>query len=683
MKNKVAFTIVAKNRLASAMVCKETFLHYHDDADFIIFLADFIDNKEDIDLLQRCEPVVHLYQLKSLPMLKYSNKLEGMMFRYKIVELCTGIKPFCFQHLFKEGYDKALFFDPDIEFFTNCNKLFDYLDANPIALIPHTLAPYPEDRAKINDIDIITAGVYNLGFIGIKNGQEAQPFLDWWALRLSDNCLHRTDKHIFVDQSWAAMAPAFCNTKIIRDVKYNVAYWNLHERNICKKGNTWLVNKEPLGFYHYSGFDYRYPDILSCYQNRYNFNNRPELRPLFDDYLKKIESYDGIKNLSIPYFNINREPSAHLKGQLGVNLIGYFPHVGGIMECARDFARKLSYTGIKSALYPLKYNNLPLLSRMEEAEFKLRYVDDLRFPISIFFVNLDELGNIHAHYPHLFAGRYNICAPWWELEKPPIGIENAKLVDEFIIFTDFMKKSLSGLKVSRWPYPFLMPNKDDFNNYVEECRQQIGLSMRDYVFFFNFDYGSGFDRKNPLGLLDAFQRAFAGSSQVKLLLKTIREDQYPEQVARLDDAIAKYKIENQVVRIDGNVTRADMLSLINLSDCYASLHRSEGLGIGMCEAISLLKPVIATAYGGHMDYIGNYILPVMYRMTKALDNSYSYNYNVYKDGEWAEPMVEQAVHWMKDVYTQQYRGLTGCPMQKYAENNQFRDKVYKLVTERG
>ena len=131
-------------------------------------------------------------------------------------------------------------------------------------------------------------------------------------------------------------------------------------------------------------------------------------------------------------------------------------------------------------------------------------------------------------------------------------------------------------------------------------RADFGLPDGKFVFYFSFDFRSYASRKNPLGAVAAFRRAFPQrGAPVFLLLKTIGSSWKPEDRDRLLETI---RGDPRIQIIDCELARPRAISLLALSDCYLSLHRSEGFGRGPAEAMLLGKPVIATDYSGTRDF---------------------------------------------------------------------------------
>ncbi len=174
------------------------------------------------------------------------------------------------------------------------------------------------------------------------------------------------------------------------------------------------------------------------------------------------------------------------------------------------------------------------------------------------------------------------------------------------------------------------------------------------MFFFNFDASSGFARKNPLAIVDAFARAFPNASEsesVKLVMKTTNLSRWPE---------ANFELRRRMQRLGGIIIDAEMTSqevttLTSLTDVYVSLHRAEGFGLGMAEAMFHAVPVIATRYSGSEEFLNSKnSFGVGYRMSAIDGAELRFNPSsesmFRKQMVWAKPDVAQAAKWMRLVY---------------------------------
>ena len=121
-----------------------------------------------------------------------------------------------------------------------------------------------------------------------------------------------------------------------------------------------------------------------------------------------------------------------------------------------------------------------------------------------------------------------------------------------------------------------------------------------FLFLFVFDFFSILERKNPLGLIDAFTRAFRPDEGPTLVIKTINGERRLTDLERLRAAAAGRR---DILIVDEYYSAEQKNALMGLCDCYVSLHRSEGLGLTMAEAMALGKPVIATGYSGNLDFM--------------------------------------------------------------------------------
>jgi len=204
-----------------------------------------------------------------------------------------------------------MYFDPDTFVFGNLQNIEDELQNNKeIILTPHILSPIPLDGKMPTEHLFLNFGTYNLGFIGIKNPKENIPFFKWWGERTYNIGYDRVADGLFVDQLWMNFAPVFYDNVVVsKNLGLNMGPWNLHERFLTFQ-NKWIVNQDTeLVFYHFSNYKYKTPEVLASYYDRYDFSNRADLVPLYNDYLKLLieNNIEKLSEISCIYVILHKK----------------------------------------------------------------------------------------------------------------------------------------------------------------------------------------------------------------------------------------------------------------------------------------------------------------------------------------------------------------------------------------
>jgi hypothetical protein len=311
--NKVAFTICSINYLAQAKTLGDSLIKYNPDYKFCIGLVDKLEQSA-IDKSKL--PDYEIVEVSELNIEGFADMFD----RYNITELNTAVKPFFLQYFYDanpQAYSVS-YFDPDIEVFQPFTDLDKNLESYSLVLTPHTMLAYP-DSLNPKERDLLNTGVFNLGFIGTSRSEQTMEFIKWWQQKLRFECYIDLANGMFVDQLWVNFAPIFWkNVLIFRHLGYNMAYWNLHERQLGGMPNRYLVNNnEPLVFFHYSGYNPTKPNDISKYQNRYQFNDRPNEKILFDNYAKslQINAFDYFQKFSCAYMKAPAPWTPPARGQ--------------------------------------------------------------------------------------------------------------------------------------------------------------------------------------------------------------------------------------------------------------------------------------------------------------------------------------------------------------------------------
>lgn len=733
-------TIVARNYLAYARVLAESFRAHHPDGQCTVLLID--DRTLEVDDATEPFQVIRPEDLSL-------DRFEGMAAMYDITELATAVKPWLLEHLLEQDERPITYFDPDIRFYASVEKVEALAAEHGIVLTPHITSPIPEDGKQPGELDLMASGTYNLGFLALSPCERTRELLGWWQRRLRYDCVIDHALGYFVDQRWFDLVPnTFGGAAILGDAGMNAAYWNLHERTVHRDlDGSWLVNGEPLRFYHFSGFDPDQPHLLSKHQTRTRLSEDPELAALCREFAEEVGAHRRPGEQGIPYawgdlgdgrhwdrrlrrlyregeregaftlspfdadgteefldwlnepsprcasgvsrfwFDVYSErpdirrdfpdltsdlPEFHrwiegfgheigdIRGLLpesvqrnatarsnaskqaeppwGVNVAGFLQSELGIGEAARGLI-----CGLDAARVPL----LPVHGSWRPSSrqghvYTMFDVQSAAFPINIVCVNADVMPQWAKQAgARFFESRYTIGLWWWEvLDFPEQWLDSFDLIDEIWVASQHVADALtpvSTVPVTKVSMPVTLPP------VIHRSRAELGLP-EDFLFMFLFDHHSVFERKNPLATIEAFKRAFPAGAGASLVIKCINHEHHPEAHERLLLAAA----EHPDVRIlDHYVSANDKNAMIASADCYVSLHRAEGFGLTLAESMRMGKPVIATRYGGNLDFMddrNSWLVDC--EMVPIGPRSAPYP----PDGVWGDADVEQAAGHMREIF---------------------------------
>ncbi len=324
----------------------------------------------------------------------------------------------------------------------------------------------------------------------------------------------------------------------------------------------------------------------------------------------------------------------------GVNIVGHFCYPSGLRASAEAIANAVEENGGLVSRRDVRTDpgDDPHHSEIGGLEpFDITIIHTQPEP---FFDSAFARSDLLERKPRT----YRIAYWYWELDAVPESwAQTAQAVDEIWAATNFVADALR--QVSPVPVYTLFPGVR-IGSYTKRPREYFGLRSSDqdrFVFLFSFHMASVMARKNPKGLIEAFRQAFSSDEPVDLVIKTTSFGRYDSQVAELVEAARGANI----TIIDRVTTPDETLSLMECCDAYVSLHRSEGLGLTMAEAMLLGKPVIATRYSGNLDFMddANSLL-VDYQLVPLGPGVPPYD----PAALWAEPSVDHAAHLMRKLY---------------------------------
>ncbi|MEM8962681.1 MAG: glycosyltransferase family 4 protein, partial [Acidobacteriota bacterium] len=337
--------------------------------------------------------------------------------------------------------------------------------------------------------------------------------------------------------------------------------------------------------------------------------------------------------------------------RFGVNVIGYLRAETGMGQAARALVRALETTDVPVASYDLDLNVLArrddtsVTGSLQAADTTADPEDDesLPYDINLLVVNADQVAAVREHLgAEAFADRWTIGYWLWELELFPERFWGAfDHLHEVWTASTFCLDAMSAvapIPMRRMPIPVtLAAGSERFT------RADFDLDDDVFVVLFLFNFLSYGARKNPLAAVQAFRQAFAGRDDVLLVLKSAHADFAPEAREALDREGADVNVR----LIDRYMDRAEIDGLIRCSDVYLSLHRSEGFGLTVAEAMAAGKPVVATQYGGVTDFFNaanGY--PIAYELITLEEDEGPYP----AGARWADPDIDLAARRLRQIH---------------------------------
>lgn len=359
------------------------------------------------------------------------------------------------------------------------------------------------------------------------------------------------------------------------------------------------------------------------------------------DFLKNAHAERKVRR----FFAVNAKRYPYETPEKGITVIGNLSKRGSLDKTLRDFVFSLRDAGIPYQTFDLGAKEVPsedvapILT--PRSEFRIgRYshvVEMVRSPLQEGIV------------------RHQARIAFWEfetglLEAFPTLIDRA---GDVIAMSDFNYNYFKVvLKGRRGVHKLLYPLRIETNDVLSkiDARKRFGLSPEDFVVFYNFSYSSGWGRKNPLGVLQAFAAAFPNERRAKLVFKTSFKIGLERRESQLREFAREKGVTDRVVFVDDYLTQKDVFNLTNACDVYVSLHRAEGFGLGVAEAMSLGKAVVVTNYSSTTEFCNeDNSLPVRCSLVKMRDEHRDLVWFVAAD-KWAEPDVLDAAEKLRMLY---------------------------------
>jgi glycosyltransferase involved in cell wall biosynthesis len=323
------------------------------------------------------------------------------------------------------------------------------------------------------------------------------------------------------------------------------------------------------------------------------------------------------------------------KSGLGVNLFGMLEAPTGMGESARSSARALAAAGVP--VFPMKFVSSDIYGGIPP----FRRGTAMPYPTNLCHINPPQTGYFMRRFgPDTFSGRFNIGYWVWELERfPPHWDIFFNYYHEIWTPSAFAQRAIAArtsMGVVRVPHCIDIPVQDTIK------RSTFGLPEDRTCFLCMFDMGSLPERKNPLGAIKAFRKGCGDNPAALLVVKISYAARNPRARGEIREALQGL----EAVVIEREMSREESWGLIGACDALISLHRTEGFGLILAEAMALGKPVVATDYSGNTDFMntGN-SYPVGYRLVTIEKETGPFP----AGSSWAEPDIEHAAAQIKAI----------------------------------
>lgn len=366
---------------------------------------------------------------------------------------------------------------------------------------------------------------------------------------------------------------------------------------------------------------------------------KPILKKIFPQkLLQKIKQIFVERNYN-QMVNSGREPFDRHKFSDGINLIGLVRAEMGLGQSCRLLANELRVGNIPYSLYDFQLGSK--LLQTEDHSMDDMISEAFPYNINLIHINPDEMMLMYTRMEtECWNGRYNIAFWLWELEEIP---EHWKkffpMLDEIWTPSEFISNNLrkvTDLPVYTMPYCVEAPVDTTLN------REYFGLPEDKFLFLVMYDSNSTIERKNPTGAIRAFRKAFKNNPDVGIVIKV--NNARPKDMEHLNRMLNGCR---NVYFITDTLTKIEVNSLIQKADVFVSLHRAEGFGLVMAEAMIVGTPVIATNWSSNTEFMNSDVACMVDCNFVSLEKDSP----PYKKGSvWADPNVDMAARYMRKLY---------------------------------
>ena len=642
INNKYAiFTVSDADYAALALTMFESVSKFYPDSDFFLFIFGTGATKKIDGNIN----VIYIGDI--LDELDLSQRLAY----YLQVELLTSVRPQCFKFLFEQNYGKAIYLDPDLYIFRRMTEIDDLLNGDVNGVVtPHALKSITSNKVVEGDNTFLQVGIFNLGFLALKNTIEANRMLDWWHDKLKWQCIENRRKGLFVDQKWLDFLPIyFDGFHILKLPTYNLAPWNSEHYNILSDSSgKFFINdfNTPIAFIHYSGvkrssahyiymkeaYEFYLKELKKRrftkldfvnYEARFNQDNLFLDKVcifLYKDYINTTKDTKSNPLLDRGFYDF-----LHSKDEKS----GIPVYVRKLYEILPDIFVKLKkkVVSFDSAIAFIKNNSfsfngvvsLETIVQLRNSSIKYNYeiqyennpirasVDLPHYSAVLSFCKKGANGKRQKFWQRKVtfkSDRVEIIKNFTRVCIPNMGkseaLPNLSAIKEryteiwvpSAYCKDRLQKKGSKRKIKIVPYPVIKPKYKILN---------IDLPSNQCIIMLRHDFNLDFAIQNPLASLSAFQEAFGQKNDVRLVCFLINVNKQSEDYKAL---IAAFDNEKNAIIVEGEIDD-NYYSYLHHAHCFISLHQETMFGYPLAEAMSLGKYVVATNNGGNTEYMNH------------------------------------------------------------------------------
>lgn len=335
----------------------------------------------------------------------------------------------------------------------------------------------------------------------------------------------------------------------------------------------------------------------------------------------------------------------------GFNVIGFVSTNSGLGIAARNTISTLLDRGHNVAVLDVETGTRASKCDATYLDLQPPVGQVAPYSVNLFHLNpMEILRVVGGNPPWLdMVSRLNVCVPFWELPRVPrVWLPVLRRMDLVLAPTRYIFETLAAdlttIPIVHYPQSVQIPTG------IVSNRARWGLPQERVVFAMSFDSQSDIERKNPWAVIDAFSRLKPSKNGAHLMIKLgVSNDTGRNPLeTRLHKLVGS---DPSVTVIQQDLEYRDLLSLYASCDAFVSLHRAEGLGLVLMEAMSLGKPVVTTGWSGNMDFTNprNACL-VPYRLIPVQGTTPAYSrLQIWHKVCWADPDTASAAALMRRI----------------------------------